>query len=133
LSTMSAVFSAALAVLRLDVLSRPGPTIQKSAEENASFINRSNQIGFLIFSVFFVLYVGLEKFVPFGRETYVNLLLGFYGAQVAFLPSLVAFVLSDRNATDVAWAKWIATTSVAIMTLIVKWRMWLLHYRINRV
>jgi hypothetical protein len=96
LSTMSAVFSAVLAVLRLDVLHRPD-TAMKQEAKNTSFINRSNQIGFLIFSVFFVLYVGLEKFVPFGKETYVNLLLGFYGAQVAFLPSLVASLSSFRG------------------------------------
>jgi hypothetical protein len=97
LSTMSAVFSAVLAVLRLDVLNRPEAAVQRSGEENTSFIDRSNKIGFMIFSVFFVLYVAFEKLVPFGKETYVNLLLGFYGAQVAFLPSLLASLFSFRG------------------------------------
>jgi hypothetical protein len=98
LSTMSAVFSAVLAVLRLDVLRRPiEAAIQDPVQENVSFINRSNKIGFLIFSFFFLFYVGVEKFVPFGKETYVNLLLGFYGTQVAFFPSLVASLFSVRG------------------------------------
>jgi hypothetical protein len=51
---------------------------------------------------------------------------------VGLLLLIVIFMLSERNAADVAWVKLIATISVAAMTLIVKWRMWLLNARINR-
>jgi hypothetical protein len=46
---------------------------------------------------------------------------------------IVIFMLSERTAAEIAWVKWISTISLATMTLAMKWRIWVLNCRINRV
>jgi hypothetical protein len=77
-------------------------------------------------------YIMLLSRVHLESQRWEKIQKNFMAFLIGILLLIVIFMLTVRNAPDVAWLKWAATISVGFMALIVKWRMWLLNSRINR-
>jgi len=97
LSTMDAVFSAALCAFRYDILPIVKPSI---AQIEAQAIRWSSAFGMAgYFVIIFGLFIA-ERYLSFGRGAYLAILLAFYSGQLAFVPLILGplfLKLTRRN------------------------------------
>lgn len=116
LSTMDAVLSASLFAFRYDILpflKRKQDTETTIAESRA--VRSTSTFGIISYLVVFVAYVALDRFASFGTSAYLAMLIGFYTAQLAFVPLLFGALWSTRRKGHVSA---VLTSSAAIGVLI---------------
>lgn len=99
LSTMDAVLSASLFVFRYDIL----PLLKITQDEGgviveSEAIRATSTFGIISYLVVFVGYAILDRFTSFGTSAYLAVLIGFYTAQLAFVPLLFGALWTTRRA-----------------------------------
>jgi hypothetical protein len=96
LSTMDAVFSATQCAFQYDLL----PALERTSTGGmhmARKIRATRLFGLLTYlAVISMLYV-VEKYLAFGRDDYLALLLAFYSAQMAFVPLVAGALIAVRR------------------------------------
>jgi hypothetical protein len=95
LSTMDAVFAAALCAFRYDILPSLRENIGAVTEAEAKRASVGFGVGAFLFVVT-LLFIG-ERYIGFGREKYLAILLGFYSGQIAFTPLIIGPLLLQKR------------------------------------
>ena len=95
-STMDAVFSATQAAFQYDLL----PALDRTRTTDISTTRKIHTTRLFNLATYVVviamLYV-VEKYLAFGRDQYLGLLLAFYSAQLTFVPLVLGAFLSQRR------------------------------------
>jgi hypothetical protein len=93
LSTMDAVLSASLFAFRYDILPFLTPKLRPEAKTDEALERRavraSTWFGLVGYSIVFGGFIVLDRFATFGTSAYLSVLVGFYTAQLAFVPLLL--------------------------------------------
>ena len=96
LSTMDAVFSATQCAFQYDIL--PGLATKGTPEMSPRQKVRATRLfGLTTYLVVIGLFYLAEKYLTFGRDNYLALLLAFYSAQIAFIPLVAGAFLARRR------------------------------------
>jgi len=112
LSTMDAVLSATLYAFRYDILS---PVFGDGAgSSEGARVRTVNRFGLLTYLVVIGMFFVAEHNFQFGRSQYLGLLLGFYSAQISFLPLLVGGIVNREGQSPF----WDAGPMGALATLV---------------
>ena len=95
-STMDAVFSATQAAFQYDLLPAFDRTRTTTLPTTIK-IRTTRLFSLVTYAVVIALLYVVEKYLDFGRDQYLALLLAFYSAQLAFVPLVLGAFLSNRR------------------------------------
>lgn len=95
LSTMDAVFSATQCAFQYDLL----PALEHAGAKETSTTHKiriTRAFGLMTYLAVIAMLYLVEKYLTFGRDNYLAILLAFYSAQMAFVPLVIGAFVATR-------------------------------------